>query len=229
MDTYCAIGRGIELVQDSLPLGTDSILLSYFAAPLAGKVCDLGCGAGYVSILAALRSEGCDFELTGIDIRPAAITRAQENLRRAGLHAKLIEGDLKDETLLPPSGFDVVLSNPPYIPVSAGLAPEDADAAIARMEYACTLSDLAACAGRILRPGGWLCLVYPAHRLTDLLCALRAQGLEPKKLRFFLRDPDSAPILSLVAARRGGKPQLDILPALYIGSEEHKRIFAPFA
>ena len=227
MERYCAIGKGIELVQDSLPLGTDSILLSAFAAPLAGRVCDLGCGAGYAMILAALRSAGQDFSLTGIDIRPAAIARAAENLRRAGLDAALVEGDLRDTTFLPPSGFDIVLSNPPYIPVSAGLAPEDMDAAIARMEYACTLADLCACAGRILRPGGWIYLVYPAHRLTDLLCALRAQGLEPKKLRFFARDPDSPPILSLVAARRGGKPQLDILPALYIGSEEHRRIFAP--
>lgn len=227
MDSYCAVGKGIELVQDSLPLGTDSILLSDFASPVSGRVCDLGCGAGYVMILAALRSAGQDFSLTGVEIRPAAIAHARENLRRAGLQAELIEGDLRDEALLPPSGFDIVLSNPPYIPVSAGLAPEDGDAAIARMEYCCTLSDLCACAGRILRPGGWIYLVYPPHRMADLFCALRAQGLEPKKLRFFARDPGSSPILSLVAARRGGRPQLDILPPLYIGSQEHSRIFAP--
>ncbi|MBQ1504467.1 MAG: methyltransferase [Oscillospiraceae bacterium] len=228
MKKVCSIGRGIDLVADALPLGTDSILLSAFAAPLEGKVCDLGCGAGYVMLLSALRSEGHDFTLTGIDIRESAILRAKENLSRAGLSASLISGDLRDPSILPPSGFDIAVSNPPYIPVSSGLAPEDEEAAVARMEYACTLSDLTSCAFRILRPGGWLYLVYPAHRLTDLLASLRAQGLEPKKLRFFARDPASAPILALVAARRGGKPQLDILPSLFIGSEEHKKIFAPF-
>lgn len=227
MEEYCCIGRGIELIQDCLPLGTDSILLSHFAAPISGRVCDLGCGAGYVMILAALRSEGRDISLCGVDIRPGAISLAAENLRRAGVHADLIEGDLRDPALLPASGFDAVLSNPPYTPVDAGLAPECEEAAIARMEYCCTLSDLTRTAARILRPGGWLYLVYPAPRLASLLCALRAQGLEPKRLRFFARSPDTSPTLVLAAARRGGKPWLDILPNLYIGSAEHRSIFAP--
>ncbi len=223
----CCIGRGIELLQDCLPLGTDSILLSHFASPISGKVCDLGCGAGYVMILAALRSPGKDVFLHGIDIRHSAISRAAENLRRAGLFANLIEGDLRDPSLLPASGFDIVLSNPPYTPVGAGIDPADKEAAIARMEYCCTLSQLTQTAARILRPGGWFYLVYPAARLTDLLCALRSQKLEPKRLRFLARSPDTAPILALVAARRDGRPWLDILPNLYIGSAEHQQIFAP--
>jgi len=223
----CGIGRGIELVQDCLPLGTDSIILSDFAAPISGRVCDLGCGAGFVMILAALRGGSHDFTLTGCDIRPAAIERARENLRRAGLTAELIEGDMRTPGLLTPSGYDIVLSNPPYTPVNAGLAPEDGEAAIARMEYCCTLDDLTSTAARILRPGGWFYCVYPAPRLTDLLCALRTHGIEPKKLRFFARSPQTPPTLVLVAARRGSKPWLDILPSLYIGTEEHRRIFAP--
>ncbi len=227
MEEYCCIGRGIELIQDCLPLGTDSILLSHFASPVSGRICDLGCGAGYVMILAALRSPGRNISLCGVDIRPGAISKAAENLRRAGLHAKLIEGDLRDRTLLPASGFDIVLSNPPYTPVDAGLPPDCEEAAIARMEYCCTLSDLTQAAARILRPGGWFYIVYPAPRLAGLLCALRVQGLEPKRLRFFARSPAASPTLVLIAARRGGKPWLDILPSLYIGSPEHRSIFAP--
>ena len=227
MKQYCCIGRGIELIQDCLPLGTDSILLSHFASPLSGRVCDLGCGAGYVMILAALRSPGQDISLCGVDIRPGAISLAAENLRRAGLCAELLQGDLRDQTLLPPSGFDIVLSNPPYTPVHAGLPPADEEAAVARMEYCCTLPDLTQSAARILRPGGWFYVVYPAPRLSGLLYHLHAQGLEPKRLRFFSRSPDASPTLALVAARRGGKPWLDILPSLYIGSAEHRRIFAP--
>ena len=227
MEKTCGIGRGIELVQDCLPLGTDSILLSDFAAPLSGNVCDLGCGAGYVMILSALRTKNTDYTLCGVDIRESGIERARENLSRAGLTAELICGDMRDTSLLPPSGFDVVVSNPPYTPVGGGIEPSDDEAKIARMEYCLTVDDLCTCAARILRPGGMFYAVYPAPRLTNLLCALRVHGIEPKKLRFFARSPETPPSLALVAAKRGSKPWLDILPSLFIGSDEHRRIFEP--
>ena len=227
MKEYCGIGRGIELVQDCLALGTDSILLSDFAAPLSGSVCALGCGAGYVMILASLRTRDRQHRLCGVDIRESAIELARENLSRAGLEAELICGDLRQPELLPACGFDVCLSNPPYIPVGSGIEPDDEQARIARVEHCLTVDQLCAAAARILRSGGWFYTVYPAPRLTDMLCAMRSKNLEPKKLRFFSRSPDASPSLALIGARRDSKPWLEILPPLYIGREEHRRIFAP--
>ena len=59
-----------------------------------------------------------------------------------------------------------------------------------------------------MRWGGDFCLVHKPERLTDLCCALREAGLEPKRLRWVCRTAGSAPSLLLLSARRGGKPGL---------------------
>ena len=54
------------------------------------------------------------------------------------------------------------------------------------------------------------CHVHNPERLTDLLCALRGDGLEPKRLRLVSLRPERAPSLLLLEARRGGKPGLAV-------------------
>ena len=83
----------------------------------------------------------------------------------------------------------------------------------------------------LTRWGGSAALVHRPERLSELLCALTAAGLEPKRLRTVARTADAAPSLVLVEARRGGKPGLRILPPLALcapdgtDSEEIRRIY----
>ena len=65
-----------------------------------------------------------------------------------------------------------------------------------------------------MRWGGSFCLVHKPERLADLCCALRARGLEPKRLRLVCRRAGDAPSLLLLEARRGGRPGLDIAAPL---------------
>lgn len=99
------------------------------SAPL--DILDLGTGTG--CILLALLSELPAARGIGIDIQPDAVAVAEANARRLGLSARasfrvgdwtsaLGPGD-------PERGFDLVVSNPPYIPDGdiPGLQPEVAD------------------------------------------------------------------------------------------------------
>ena len=63
-------------------------------------------------------------------------------------------------------------------------------------------------AAYLLRWGGSFCLVHKPERLTDLFCALRPAGLEPKRLRLVEARPGRAASLVLLEGRRGGKPGL---------------------
>ena len=114
------------------------------------------------------------------------------------------------ETALPAGSFDLAVCNPPYFPPSAGPLPKGEARRTARTEEACTLEDVCRAAGRLLRWGGAFCLVHKPERLTDLLCALRGEGLEPKRLRLVSLRPERAPSLLLLEARRGGKPGLAV-------------------
>ena len=192
------------------PPGLDSFLLASLPRLKAGwKVCDLGCGTGLLGLLLLQRRR--ELTVTGLDIQPAAVRlgklAAAENRLEDRLFFRL--EDLR-ETALPAGSFDLAVCNPPYFPPSAGPLPKGEARRTARTEETCTLEDVCRAAGRLLRWGGAFCLVHKPERLTDLLCALRGEGLEPKRLRLVSLRPERAPSLLLLEARRGGKPGLAV-------------------
>ena len=192
------------------PPGLDSFLLASLPKLKPGwKVCDLGCGTGLLGLLLLQRQRA--LAVTGLDIQPEAVRlgklAAAENRMEDRLFFRL--EDLR-ETALPAGSFDLAVCNPPYFPPSAGPLPKGEARRTARTEEACALEDVCRAAGRLLRWGGAFCLVHKPERLTDLLCALRGEGLEPKRLRLVSLRPERAPSLLLLEARRGGKPGLAV-------------------
>ena len=124
---------------------------------------DLGTGSG--AILLALLAERPGWTGQGVDLSPGALAVAQHNLEACGFadRARLVQG--RWGAALGDHGFDLVVSNPPYIvrDVLAGLEPEvrDHEPALALDggadgldAYRAILSDLP----RLLRPGGWFAL-----------------------------------------------------------------------
>lgn len=94
----------------------------------APAVLDLGTGSGCLPIY--LAHELPSVRVTTVDISPAALTVARENARRHGVlnRVDFLEGD--GFAALPPGRqFDLIVSNPPYIPSAEieALEPEVRD------------------------------------------------------------------------------------------------------
>lgn len=207
---------------DLFPPGTDSFALGYFARPSRGSsVCDLGCGTGLLGTLLLAREETLAIENIEINKAAAALARCTFEENGWADRAHLRVGDLRNTAVLPAAGsIDYVLSNPPYFPQGSGASTQNNARRIAREESACTLADICAAARRVLRWGGRFALVHRAERLTDVLCAMRENGIEPKRLRFLTRAAGAAPSLLLVEGKRGGKSGLIIEPPLVPQSAE---------
>ena len=201
---------------------TDSFTLGYFAAPKKREhVCDLGSGTGLLGVLLLARE--ASLTLCCVEQNGAANVLAEKTYAANGWAERVVlrTGDLRDRTALPAAGsMDYVVSNPPYFPAGHGFSAPDAVRQAAREETDCTLADVCAATARILRWGGRFALVHRPDRLADLLCTLRANSLEPKRLRFVASAPEAAPSLVLVEARRGGKSALTVESPLVIGSAE---------
>ena len=196
-------------VQGAFPLGRDTLLLGAFPALRRGmRVCDLGCGAGALPLLLLGREPS--LRVTGIELEAADAELARRNLADNGLAGEIVTGDLRAATkALPAGGFDLVVSNPPWFPEGTGRS-----GGRARMEHACTLDELCAAAGRLLKSGGRFALVHRPERLADLLEGLRRHGMEPKRLRLVQHAHDSPPSACLLEGARQGRPGLAVLPAL---------------
>lgn len=188
------------------PLGSDALALGEFATVRRGwRVCDLGTGSGALLLLLARRAPG--LALSAVERDPLAAQTARDNLAQNGLTGTVVAGDLRDR-LLPAGQFDLVVSNPPYFPVNAGgsSGPE-------RSEAFCTLDQLCAAAGYLVKNGGRFALCHRPERLTDLLCSLRSHDLEPKRLTLLSHSPKHAPSLLLVEAVKQGRPGVQVRTA----------------
>ena len=125
----------------------------------------------------------------------------------------------------------LVVTNPPYTALGAGLVSPEETRALSRSDSDCPLADWMAACARVLQNGGRLCAVFPAPRFLALCDAMRGAKVEPKRVRFIVSRPENAPKLALVEGRKRGRPGLHLLPMLVTHTadggftEEMRRIY----
>ena len=79
------------------------------------RILDVGTGSGAIAI--ALAYNLPEAEVVAVDISPRALAIAKRNAERVGVNVNFVEADaLGDLTSL--GEFDIIVSNPPYIPQS---------------------------------------------------------------------------------------------------------------
>lgn len=78
-------------------------------------VVDVGTGSGVIAI--TMKLERPDLAVTATDISPQALQVAQANARNLNADIHFVTGDLLEPFVKSGQTFDVILSNPPYIPV----------------------------------------------------------------------------------------------------------------
>jgi release factor glutamine methyltransferase len=84
----------------------------------APRVLDIGVGSGAIAL--ALKDERPDARVTGVDVSTDALALARENAERLGFAVELREQGLDAAA----EGWDLVVSNPPYVETLDGLQPE---------------------------------------------------------------------------------------------------------
>ena len=220
---------GMTLVQDDegYCFTSDAVLLADFAKTRRGDlVADLGTGSGVIAVLMAAKRSS--IRVVGIEIQPALLALAEENVRRNGLSGRVrtVLGDLIDAPRLLGRPADAAVSNPPYFRRDSAPLGDNEQRARARHEVDVDLAGLCAAAFRILKCGGVFSLCYPAERLAELCYELKAHRLEPKVLRAVQARSDLAPHLYLVQAVREGAPGLAHLPPLLLDGPELAAVYA---
>ena len=206
--------KGYRVIQDpaSFCFGIDAVLLSWFAKAEPGeRIIDLGTGSGVFPILMEARYDGGSY--VGLEIREDAAERAQRSVELNGLTDRIrIEcGDLKEASARFGSGsFDVVTTNPPYVPEGQGLINPDPGKAAAKHELFCTLEDVIRESAALLKQGGRFYMVHRPARLSEILRLFEGYGLQPSRLQFVHSTEDKEAVLLLVSARKGGREQLKV-------------------
>jgi release factor glutamine methyltransferase len=177
--------RGLQLAADRrafVPRPGTEVVVDRCLALLRGvpepRVLDVGTGSGAIAL--AIADEHPTARVTAVDVSGEALALARENAVRTGLadRVQLREGDLLSGLA---GLFDLVVSNPPYLPIEAleGLEPEtrlyEPRLALVGERLAPLV---AADAYEALAPGGRLVLECGGGQAETLVRELRSLGYE---------------------------------------------------
>ncbi|MBO5287361.1 MAG: methyltransferase [Clostridia bacterium] len=228
------INESLRLIENknSLTFGTDAYLLSAYLPKRSRSIgIELGCGSGVISLLALSRKKCA--HVYGIEVQDSIADIARRNADLNSLFGSftVVNKDLRDLSLDDIGGgqVDFIFSNPPYMKARAGKLNENDNKSISRHELFGDINDFCKASSRLLKHGGYLYMVYRPDRMIDLLSAMRANKLEPKRLTFIHTNSSTPPSLMLVCARLGGKSGLIIDKPIYIYKDGTKEYTSEFA
>jgi release factor glutamine methyltransferase len=169
------------------------------AAP-ASRILDIGVGSGCIAV--ALVKSLPQAEVWGVDKSPEALVLAERNAVQHGVRVTLFEGSLFEP--FPGQRFDLVVSNPPYIPTGdlENLQPEVRD-----FEPRSALDGgadgldfyrlIIPAAPGYLSPGGWLLFEAGIDQAGAVLALFEATG----RFGEFFTAKDSGGIERVVGGR----------------------------
>lgn len=207
--------------RDGLTFGTDALLLAaYVRGDASARAIEFGGGTGIVSLLLAVRRKVGKILSIEAQTEYADLIEKNAVLNDLADRVHTVRGDLREKTVCPGEGFDLVVTNPPYLRAGAGLPNLSDKKNAARRELRGGISDFCRAAAEKLRTGGRFVCVYRPDRLSDLLCAMREAGIEVKRMTAVSSDPASPPSLILVEGRRGGAPGLKLTRPLFLYRDE---------
>ena len=182
------------------------------------NIADLGAGTGIIGILLA-KKYPCS-HVTLIELQGGLVKLAEKNISINNLDSRvdIIKCDIRELAArkFSRSGFDLVVSNPPFRRCNSGRINVEEEKAVARHEIKLNLSELITAAASLLRSRGRLCIIYHPNRLAELMNTLRKNDIEPKRLRFVHSNILSEAKMVLLEAVRGGRPGMRVEKPLYI-------------
>lgn len=199
--------------------GTDAVLLAACVPDRPARAVDVGSGVGAAGLSALARVAGLDVTCVEIDPAIAGLCGANIAENGFGARARAVQADVltargRRAAGLADGGFDLVLTNPPFLdPGSARVSPDPARArahvAVGGVE-AWMKASLA-----LLRPGGSFLMIHRADALADILAAAKGRIGAVRLLPVHAKAGEPA-VRLLVSGEKGSRGPLSILPPLVL-------------
>ncbi len=214
----------IKIVQNKnyFNFSLDSILLPYFVEinPKDKYILDLCTGNAPIPLVLSKKTSA---KIIGVEIQKEIFDLAKEtvkinkidNIELINKDAKSIINDFETDT------FDIITCNPPYFKYEKDSILNENDVkSIARHEISITLEDIIKISKKLLKNGGSLYLVHRTERLIEIIEKMKANNIEPKRIRFIYPKKDKESNLVLIEGKKNGNTGLKLLSPLIVHNDD---------
>jgi len=188
----------------------DAPLLADFIRTRPGdEALELGTGSGIISLLLSVRPFK---RITALEIQSGLAGLARRNVALNGLQDRIevVRADVR--TYDPGRRFDLVFSNPPYIPKSTGFLSASTERSAAKHELHGAIGEILKRTAEWLAPDGRACFVYPEKRRPEFLAAAGVSRLAVRRLRFVHPRAAEPPNLFLIELGHSGSEAVVAAP-----------------
>lgn len=180
---FCGLEIGVdERVLIPRPETEELVAHILESTPRARRILDVGTGSGCIAL--AIKASLPDAEVVAVDVSTCALERARENARTLGLAVAFRQDDALAGLPAIDGPFDVMVSNPPYIPAAERAAMQrrvtDYEPSQALFvpdrDPLCFYRAIARAGYRLLAPGGSLWFEVHSPLASETKALLHAEG-----------------------------------------------------
>jgi tRNA1(Val) A37 N6-methylase TrmN6 len=153
-------------------VAVDPVFLAASVDKAKGKIIDVGCGIGAISLCLAHRIK--DIKIDGIDIQKELIAFAEQNAQDNGFKERLnfFQADLAEHARTYPNMYDCVITNPPYFKSDQSNKSPNPTKAMAHHDLSLSHQDWVKHCFKLLKSKGYLYMIFPFADLPTLLSTL---------------------------------------------------------
>lgn len=203
----------------------DAILLGDFAQIPQGskaKIVDLCAGNGAVTLMVSQKTKSSVY---GLELQPRLIDMAERSIELNDLSKRvhMIQADVKDAyEHIRKDSVDVITCNPPYFKVKQmSKKNPNYHLALARHEIETNLKEIMEYSSGLLKTNGKAYFVHRPDRFLEILDAMRAVKLAPKRVRFVYPKRDrEANMVLIEGIKQGSESGFKMLPPLVVFDEQ---------
>lgn len=219
----------LEIIQSPsvFSFSLDAVLLGNFVKlpkHNRSKIVDLCAGNGAVSLMLSQQTKS---PVIGVELQSRLVDMARRSIHLNQLEDQvtMLEADVKDIFKhIPKDSVDVLTCNPPYFTVSeASQKNPNEHLAIARHEIHLNLEELMEASAGLLKMKGKAYFVHRPERFLEIMDAMRAVNLTPKRVRFvYPKENKDANILLIEGIKHGKDTGFTVLPPLFVYKEDRE-------
>ncbi len=176
--------------QSAMKVGVDSVLLgAWTQIGNSGKILDVGCGTGLLSLMMAQRSSAM---ITGIDIDEGACREAKMNSEQSpwAERINILHMPFQQFARHSNTPFDLVISNPPYFENSS--KPGDLKRQSARHNDELPFNEFLEGCQQVLDPQGRIAVILPSGKAEDFSSLASGFGYFRNRMLMVSHFPDKA-------------------------------------